>query len=131
MVMPAALRRAGLHVLLAMAWVILAPRFALRYLESLPSTPDVTVWAGQALGVVALISAGLLALLWSWLRQDALARGLPRSTAWAYALASIPSAGLAVLAYLYHSRGRREATLAAVLYLALYLALLTLLARAP
>ncbi len=57
---------------------------------------------------------GLFAAQWSWLMQDAMTNGKPKSTALTYALASIPSCGLATVAYFYSTRDRKEATVAAV-----------------
>lgn len=121
--------RTLLHVFIAVAWAIFAPSFLMQYLESAPSTPDVTVWAVRLLGVVAIITLGLFAALWSWLMHDAMTHGKPKSTALAYALASIPSCGLAMVAYFYSTRGRKEATIAAAQFFAIFLGILTAIAQ--
>lgn len=87
----------------------------MRYLESAPPATDVTVWAVRVLTVMLVASAGIFAVLLSWLKHDAVAHGKPKSTAFTYALASIPSSGLAMLLYFYATRARREATVAAVM----------------
>jgi hypothetical protein len=117
--------RTLVHVFIAIVWALVIPSVSLHYLESAPSTPDVMVWMGRLLGVFAINILGFFALLWSWLTQDAVAHGKPRSTALAFALASIPSCGLAMVAYFYATRERKEAAIATVLYFAICFVLLT------
>ena len=97
----------------------MAPYVTARYLNSAPSTPDVVVWAERLLSVMLINIAGFFVLLWSWLTHDAAVHGKPRSTALAYALASVPSCGLALVVYFYATRERKEATIAMVVFFAI------------
>ena len=121
--------RTSVHVFVAIVWAVLVPTASMHYLESAPSTPDITVWAERLLGAIAVITLGFFAVLWSWLRHDAVAHGRPKSTALKYALASIPSCGLAMFAYFYSTREGREATVAMIAFIVIC-AVLVAVARA-
>lgn len=116
--------RTLVHIFIAIVWALVSPSVLLQYLESAPSSPDVLVWTGRLLSVLAIIIGGLFALLWSWLTHDAVAHGKTRSTALTYALVSIPSCGLAMVAYFYATRERKEAAIATVLFFVICFVLL-------
>lgn len=113
--------RTPVHIACALVWAFLASYAGMRYLESAPATADTTVWAVRVLVVMLVAGAGVFAVLLSWLRHDVALHGKSNSTALAYALASVPSCGLAMVAYFYATRARREATLAAVQFAAVCL----------
>ena len=118
------MQRTLLHVFLALVWASFASFASLSFLEAAESTSDIIVWAVRVVTAFAFSTVGLAVLLWSWLKHDAVAYGKPNGIALTYTLASIPSCGLAIVAYFFSTRESHLAVIATLQYLAICLAIL-------
>ena len=110
--------RTGRHVLVAVAWLFGFPLvFVPLFLSgALPNAPL------QSKVVSIVWGIGLVAVFASWSLQDAPAHGKSRNVAFAFTAAWFLVFFLAVLPYLFVTRGAKEGVVAALKFVSLCLA---------